>query len=176
MESAKKPPKKIAIAAFIGGSYFGGSQPVAALNMAEALTDLGFAVTLLHVGESAEMPLTRDPWFDDVDRLRSAWPTLGIHTAARQACHYDLLIDLVGVIGRPMQKTLADCSVFFARSHGILQEIDMCIYPINTLRRTVHTFDEIWLWDTASADDVAAWTIVGGGKPVRRIPFFWSPA
>ncbi len=171
-----QPKKKIAIAAFIGGSYFGGSQPVAALSMAEALADLGHDITLLHVGEAADAPLTKDPWFDDLDRSRTPWPVLGIHTASRRALHYDLLIDLVGVIGRPMQEALADCSVFFARSYGVLAEIDHCIYPLHAFRRTVHTYDEIWLWDTADQNDVAAWAVIGGGKPVRRIPFFWSPA
>jgi hypothetical protein len=176
MAELQQPRQKIAIATFIGGSYFGGSQPVAAMNLAEALTDLGHDITLLHVGESAEAPLLTDPWFDDIDRSRNTWPTLGIHTAGRRALHYDLLIDLVGVIGRPMQQALARCSVFFARSYGVLSEIDHCIYPLHALRRTVHTYDEIWLWDTADQSDVAAWAVIGGGKPVRRIPFFWSPA
>ncbi len=170
----------IAIASFIGGSYFGGSQSVATLNLAELLTDLGHTVTLIHIGEM-ELPATpTSHWFIDCDRLKSLWPVVGLRTALnaaqQQPQRYDLLIDMVGILTTEDRQGLARRNVLFAREHGGLREIEASIYPVMSIRRAIRAVDEIWMWDTLTPEDEEAWTAISAGKPTRRLPFFWTPA
>ncbi len=167
----------IAIASFIGGSYFGGSQSVATLNLAELLTDLGHNVTLIHVGEMEVPPTPQSYWFIDCDRIKTMWPVVGLRTAlnAQPAPRYDLLIDMVGILTTEDRHHLARRNVLFAREHGALREIEASIYPIMSIRRAIKAVDEIWMWDTLTPEDEETWTAISAGKPTRRLPFFWSP-
>ena len=138
----------IAIASFIGGSYFGGSQSVATLNLAELLTDLGHTVTLIHIGEMEAPPVPQPAyWFIDCDRIKSAWPVVGLRTAlnAQQAQRYDLLIDMVGILSTEDRHHLSRRNVLFAREHGALREIEASIYPIVSIRRAIKAVEEIWM-------------------------------
>ncbi len=180
----------IAIASFIGGSYFGGSQSVATLNLAELLTDIGYTVSLIHVGEvecpkalpnapGAEMELPLTPtsyWFIDCDRAKSLWPVVGLRTALNASKRYDLLIDMVGILSTEDRHHLGQRNVLFAREHGAMREIEASIYPIISIRRAIKAVDEVWMWDTLTAEDEEAWTAISAGKSTRRLPFFWTPA
>jgi GR25 family glycosyltransferase involved in LPS biosynthesis len=180
----------IAIASFIGGSYFGGSQSVGTLNLAELLTDLGYNVTLIHVGEvecpkalpnapGAEMeaPSTPTPyWFIDCDRVKSLWPVVGLRTALNTPKRYDLLIDMVGILSTEDRRHLGRRNVLFAREHGVMREIEASIYPIVSIRRAIKAVDEVWMWDTLTTEDEEVWTAISAGKSTRRLPFFWTPA
>lgn len=166
----------IAIASYIGGSYFGGSQSVATLNLAEFLADLGHTVTLIHVGEVEQPTAPTSYWFIEAESLKNMWPVIGLRTALNTPKQYDLLIDMVGVLSSGDRAHLGRRNVLFARDNGALREIEAVIYPIMTIRRAIRDVDEIWMWDTLTTEDEEAWTAISGGKPTRRLPFFWSPA
>ena len=168
---------EIGIAYCIGGSYFGGSQGVAALNLAELLEHLGHKPHFIHLG-GATRESAATPWYDELDGLAGRWPVVPLGAAlaavAAGAKRTALLIDLVGVMTTVDRQKLAERAVFFAREHGCLREIDSCVYPAVSLRRNLEGLDEIWMWDIMEEEDVEMWRTLGKHLPCRRLPFFWS--
>lgn len=169
---------EIGIAYCIGGSYFGGSQGVAALNLAELLEHLGHKPFFIHLGDVQTQARAQAPWYDELKGLAGRWPVVGLRESLAAAAAGKepaaLLIDLVGVMTTIDRRRLARRAVLFAREHGCLREIDSSVYPAVSLRRNLEGLDEIWMWDTLGEEDVEMWRALSKHLPCRRLPFFWS--
>jgi GR25 family glycosyltransferase involved in LPS biosynthesis len=158
---------QIRIALCLGGSYFGSSVAVAALNIAELYGILGNEVEFVHIGDNT------DAHFDEVKTAFPQWPIYSLREAASKGVA-DLLIDMVGVLSAEDRAKLARRRVFFAGHHGTQKEIDEVTYPAVSLKRNLAGLDEIWMWDILGAEDEQMWQVLSSSCKTKRLPFFWS--
>jgi hypothetical protein len=86
----------------------------------------------------------------------------------------DLLIDTIGCLLGSEREALAKATVLFVREPPLLNEIEKCIYPANTLKRCYEGLTEVWTYDLFTPNDCIVLQLLSNCH-VRMLPFIWSP-
>ena len=155
----------IYVTGYVQFSIFSSGHHQMSLQTAFGLQQLGHVVKIINI----------------LDNNASAWEdfnseTIGIPVLQKNSIteKADLLIDTIGCLRGEERAQLAASTVMFIREPPLLNEIEKCIYPANTLKRCYEGLKEIWTYDLFTANDCMMLQILAN-CPVRMLPFIWSP-
>lgn len=168
---------RIYVSGLIQHSIFSSGYAVTALQIADALKQLGHDVFLLNILDN------KVHWFDDGQSLAARFPVLqksdfcGPDTSLDcigGVIKADLLIDTIGCITGVERAQIAGRTVMFMAKPPIHTEMENNVYMCGVFRRCYEGISEIWTWDFYGENDFVFLSLLGRCK-IRQIPFVWSP-
>ena len=149
-------------------SMFSGSQANATLAVAETLKLHGHDVYILSYD-------TNSVWWDDVKLLKKQW-----EGKLLQMSDLTEPFDIAFEVGHMFEsgserRRVAKKSVFIARKHAALDEIEHSLFPTSNTKRCWDSISEIWAFDAfCNSDDVQILETISR-LPVYRVPYLWTP-
>ena len=161
---------KVAVTVNFQFSYFSAGTPVSALAIGEALRSQGHEVTLLAVGNpSAEL------WWDDVKGLADEWKRARAIDIVKGS--YDFIVEVANHFLTSTQRLAAVCPcVWLCRRGAIFHDIEASLFPFENPTRDLEDIAEIWVTDEVTTGDDIQYLELLTGKPIRRVPFLWTPS
>ena len=154
----------IYVTGYVQFSIFRSGQHQITMQTAYGLQQLGHDVKIVNI-----LDCEAKAW-DDFDPAEFNIPIIQKNTNTRA----DLLIDTIGCLRGEERQRLATKTVLFVRDPPLFNEIEKCVYPANTLKRSYEALSEIWTYDFFTINDCIMLNILGN-CPVSTIPFIWSP-
>ncbi len=154
----------IYITGYLQFSIFSSGYNQMTLQTALGLQQLGHTVKIINILENN---VTK---WEDFDSESIGIPVLQKDCKERA----ELLIDTIGCLRGEERSKLASSTVMFIREQPLLNEIEKCVYPANTLKRCYEGLKEIWTYDLYTENDCLALQLLGN-CPVRMLPFIWAP-
>ena len=150
-------------------SMFSGSQANTTLAVAEILKLHGHDVYILSYGTDAK-------WWDDVKLLQGAWEGKVI-TMSDVTDPFDICFE-VGYMFENVdeRRRVAAKSVYVARKHAALDEIEHSLFPTSNSKRCWEAVSEIWALDSfCNTDDIQILETISR-LPVHVVPYLWTPS
>ena len=149
-------------------SMFSGSQANATIAVAEMMKLHGHDVSILSY-------CTEGKWWDDVKLLEDDWKGKLIHMTDITS-PFDLVLEVGHMFeSGEERRRVAKRSVFVARKHAVLDEIEHSLFPTSNLNRCWENISEIWAFDAfCNSDDVQVLETISR-LPVYTLPFLWTP-
>ncbi len=156
----------IYVTGYVQFSIFSSGQHQCTMQTAYGLQQLGHNVKIVNVNDAGA-----NSW-EDYNPSDHGMPI--IQKSDKSIEKADLLIDCIGFLTGEERQRLAINTVLFIRDPPLFNEIEKCVYPANTLRRSYEGLSEIWTYDLYTNNDCIMLKLLGN-CPVRTVPFIWSP-
>jgi hypothetical protein len=136
---------RIGVLANIQFSMFSSGVANTSIATYEMLSALGHTVELVNMHTA--------PWWDDCKGLESSFKVVPISDASG----YDILFEIDRLILLEKErKRMAAKSVWILRHTFLVQEIELCLYPLATTpKRELGGLHEAWMFDTLAAEEGA---------------------
>ncbi len=156
----------IYVTGYVQYSIFSSGQHQFTMQTAHGLQQLGHTVKIININEECATK------WEDLNPIEFGMPILQKSDLSIEKA--DLLIDCIGCLTGVERQRLALKTVLFIREPPLFNEIEKCVYPANTIRRSYEGLSEIWTYDLYNNNDCLILQILGN-CPVRTVPFIWSP-
>ena len=140
-------------------SFFSSGSPQTVLSIAETFRASGHEVTLINVGDRDRL------WWDDLLSLKDSWPS--VH---EEAASFDCVIE----VGRFYMKRRSGLHIWLNRKAPLFHDVEASLFPVEGVR-SLEGISEIWLISEYCSNDDVQYMEVLTRKPVRLVPFIWTP-
>jgi GR25 family glycosyltransferase involved in LPS biosynthesis len=140
-------------------SFFSSGSPQTVLSIAETFRASGHQVTLINVGDRDRL------WWDDLLSLKDSWPS--VH---EDAASFDCVIE----VGRFYMKRRSGLHIWLNRKAPLFHDVEASLFPVEGVR-SLEGISEIWLISEYCSNDDVQYMEVLTRKPVRLVPFIWTP-
>lgn len=140
-------------------SFFSSGSPQTVLSIAETFRASGHEVTLINVGDRDRL------WWDDLLSLKDSWPS--VH---EDAASFDCVIE----VGRFYMKRRSGLHIWLNRKAPLFHDVEASLFPVEGVR-SLEGISEIWLISEYCSNDDVQYMEVLTRKPVRLVPFIWTP-
>lgn len=154
----------IYVTGYVQFSIFSSGFHQMTLQTAIGLQQLGHEVKIINIHD-----LNQSTW-EDFNPVEIGIPII---LRSPQLQRADLLIDCIGCLSGQERQQFAKKTILFIRDPPLFNEIEKCIYPANTIKRSYEGLTEIWTYDFYTPNDCIMLNILGN-CPVRVVPFIWS--
>ena len=150
-------------------SMFSGSQANATVAVAEVMKLHGHDVSILSYG-------TEGTWWDDVKMLKNEWEGKVLKMSDITE-PFDIAFEVGYMFENAAERRrLAKKSVFVARKHAVMDEIEHSLFPTSNTKRCWDSISEIWVFDAfCNSDDVQVLETISR-LPVYVVPYLWTPS
>ncbi len=156
----------IYVTGYVQFSIFSSGQHQFTMQTAHGLQQLGHTVKIVNVNDDGATS------WEDFNPSEVSIPIIQKSNLSIEKA--DLLIDCIGCLTGEERQRLASKTVLFIREPPLFNEIEKCVYPTNTIKRSYEGLSEIWTYDLYTNNDCIMLQILGN-CPVRTVPFIWSP-
>lgn len=143
-------------------SFFSSGSPQTVLSIAETLRSCGHEVSLINVGDKDRL------WWDDLLSLKDSWTTVNQYDVF--AGSFDCVIEVGGF----HMKRRSGLHIWLNRKAPLFHDVEASLFPFEGERK-LEGISEIWLIDEYSTSDDIQYMEVLTRKPVRIVPFIWTP-
>ena len=148
---------------------FSGSQANATLAVAEILKLNGHDVYILSYD-------TNSTWWEDVKFLQDEWEGRVIQMSDVKE-PFDICFEVGYMFEKASERRqVAKKSIFVARKHAALYEIEHSLFPTSNVNRCWESVSEVWAFDAfCNSDDVQILETISR-LPVYVVPYLWTPS
>lgn len=154
-------------------SYFSGGGGHAALAIAEACIAQGHNVNLLNVHGS-------NKWWEDVKDLEKTWAQRVIQLADMESSTeppFDLVLELEPSLLTPnLRQKVTKRAVWVIRKPVLLHDVEASLFPFEQKGRELEGIQEVWCMNHAVTRDDVQYLEVLTRRPVRIVPWLWTPS
>lgn len=158
---------KIAVTTNFQFSFFSAGSPQTALSIGESFKGSGNEVFLLNTGDADKV------WWEDVKGVAGSWNIVQ-HGALEG--DWDLCIEVGNHLLTVEERGKFKKSVWFCRKPLLYHDIEACLFPFERADRNLDGVAEVWMTaEYTTADDIQYAEILLK-KPVRTLPFTWTPS
>ena len=151
---------KVGVTVNFQHSFFSSGSPQTVLSIAETLRACGHDVTLINVGDRDRV------WWDDLLTLKDSWPSVHQDNAGS----FERVIE----VGNFFMKQRSGVHIWLNRKAPLFHDVEASLFPIEG-PRNLEGISEIWLLAEYSCADDVQYMEVLTRKPVRLLPFIWTP-
>jgi GR25 family glycosyltransferase involved in LPS biosynthesis len=162
---------KIGITVHFQFSFFSAGSPQTALSLGEVYRMQGHDVKFINIGEKG------NEWYDDISGLRSEWSIVQVKDAKEAEPGFDVIFEIGNHLLTPAQRTAFSCSkhIWLCRKPLLYHDIEASLFPFEKPERELEKMCEIWMIDEHASQNDVEYAELLFRKPVRRVPFVWSP-
>jgi GR25 family glycosyltransferase involved in LPS biosynthesis len=158
---------KIGVTVHFHFSFFSAGSPQAALAIAEVFRVAGHQVDFINIGKEGKA------WWDDCQAMKEVWTAKQAQEI--QKGEYDLLLEIGTNFVSPSIRALCKRVVWVIRKPILLHDVEASLYPFENPDRDLEGLSEIWLTKETNSEDDKQYLEVLTRKPVRFVPFIWTP-
>ena len=151
---------KVGVTVNFQHSFFSSGSPQTVLSIAETFRSSGHEVTLINVGDRI--------WWDDLLSLKDSWTIVNQHDV------YAGSLDCVIEVGSNFMKRRSGIHIWLNRKAPLFHDVEASLFPIEGIRN-LDGITEIWLISEYCTPDDVQYMEVLTRKPVRLLPFVWTP-
>jgi len=151
-------------------SFFSSGSPQAVLSVAELLRISGNEVVLINIDDKART------WWDDVTGLKEAWTV--VHESDLESLALDCVIEVGAYMMKPSsRKVLKETKhIWLNRKAPLFHDVEASLFPFEKPDRCLDGITEIWCYEEICSSDDVQYLEVLTRKPVRLVPYCWSPS
>jgi GR25 family glycosyltransferase involved in LPS biosynthesis len=149
-------------------SYFSTGTSQTSLALAELFRLQGHEVHFIQVGPDDKK------WWDDVTSFQKDWTVVHIDSVKEET--YDLLLEIGKQTLQPAKRKIGKRSVWVCRKNPLLTDIEESLFSIRDTGRSMEGVVEVWLFDEFATEDDVQYLEVQTRRPVRVLPYVWSPS
>jgi len=149
-------------------SFFSSGSPQTVLSVAEILKITGNDVILINIDDKSRL------WWDDVNTLKESWKI--IHEDDILEASLDCVIEIGNYLMKPSSRTGLKKSVWLNRKAPLFHDVEASLFPFEKPDRCLDGITEIWAYEELCSTDDAQYLELLTRKPVRRIPYSWTPS
>ncbi len=159
---------KIGVTVHFQHSYFSGGSAQTTIALADTLRLQGHTVHLIHVGDKDTV------WWNDIHDMKKEWFVR--HISVLEDSEYDLVFE----VGRHMldekKRSCAKRCVWVCRKNPLLSDIEDSLFCMRDMGRSMEGISEVWVFSEQVTEDDVQYLEVQTRKPVRIVPYVWTPA
>ena len=149
-------------------SFFSSGSPQTVLSVAEILRITGNDIILINIDDKSRV------WWDDVNGLKESWKS--IHEDDVPGASLDCVIEVGNYLMKPASRAGLKKSVWLNRKAPLFHDVEASLFPFEKPDRCLDGITEIWAYEELCSTDDAQYLEVLTRKPVRRIPYSWTPS
>ena len=165
---------RIGITVHFQFSFFSAGSPQTALAIAETYKTAGHEVFFVNVGDSGAT------WWDDVKGIGEGWTGTcvqhGALAAGAQGPQADLAIEIGNHLLTPEERKAFKKTVWFCRKPLLYHDVEASLFPFEKGHRNLEGVSEVWMNNEHSTSDDVQYAEILLRKPVRLLPFTWTPS
>ncbi len=158
---------KIGVTVFFQHSYFSSGSSQTSISLAETYRMTGHQVHLLQIGSKDVM------WWEDVKGLQKDWTVK--HVDDVKEGDYDMILEIGKNTLQPAQRKGTKC-VWICRKNPILCDIEESLFSLRDKERSMDGVVEVWVFSELSTGDDIQYLEVQTRRPVRVLPYVWTPS
>ena len=164
---------RIAITVHQQYSFFSSGSPQTALSVGEALRLKGHEVYFLNTATES-----RTGWWDDVKGIQSDWKVVQVgDISPGGTVAGDMVIEVGQHFLEPSVRQFFGRAVWLCRKPLLYNDVEMSMFPHSPVPcRKMEGISEVWLIKDHSTDDDIQYAETLLRRPVRLVPFTWSPS
>ena len=141
-------------------SFFSSGSPQTVLSIAETFRASGHEVCFINV--------SNETWWIDLLSLKDSWTTV------KQEEVVPGFLDCVIEVGTNFMNKRSGLHIWVNRKAPIFHDVEASLFPFEGAR-DLEGISEIWLIDEYSCSDDVQYMELLTRKPVRLVPFIWTP-
>ena len=164
---------RIAITVHQQYSFFSSGSPQTALSVGEALRLKGHEVYFVNTATES-----RTGWWDDVKGIQSDWKVVQVgDISPGGTVAGDMVIEVGQHFLEPSVRQFFGRAVWLCRKPLLYNDVEMSMFPHSPVpSRKMEGISEVWLIKDHSTDDDIQYAETLLRRPVRLVPFTWSPS
>lgn len=163
---------RIAITVHHQYSFFSSGSPQTALSVGEALRLKGHDVYFVNTATDS-----RTGWWDDVKGIQSDWTVVQVGDISPGTLAGDMVIEVGQHFLEPSVRALFGRAIWLCRKPLLYNDVEMSMFPHSPVPcRKMEGISEVWLIKDHSTDDDIQYAETLLRRPVRLVPFTWSPS
>ena len=157
---------KVGITVNFQHSFFSAGSPQTALALAEVYRIKDHEIVFINTTKSEKT------WWDDILSMKDAWSSVHCNDIPP----LDYIIEIGSHLLTPQQRTQSGAKcVWLSRKSPVFNDIEASLFPITHANRDLSNVSEIWLYEEMCTNDDIQYIELLTRKPVRLIPYIWSP-
>jgi len=149
-------------------SFFSSGLSQAVLSLGEVYRVQGCEVVFINTDDKERV------WWDDLVSMKDNWTS--IHVSQLEGAGIDCVIEVGSQLLTVAQRAFVKKSVWFSRKAPLFHDIEASLYPFERADRNLEGVSEIWLYEEMSSTDDCQYIELLTGKPVRLLPYIWTPS
>jgi GR25 family glycosyltransferase involved in LPS biosynthesis len=163
---------RIAITVHQQYSFFSSGSPQTGLSVGEALRLKGHEVYFINTATES-----RTGWWEDVKGIQSDWTVVQVGDISPGLRAGDIVIEVGQHFLEPSVRQLFGRAIWLCRKPLLYNDVEMSMFPHSPVPcRKMEGISEVWLIKEHSTGDDIQYAETLLRRPVRLVPFTWSPS